>query len=549
MAITSSHDPIKHVVLLILENHSFDQLLGCFTAIYPQLDGVDPAEPPRSNVDDKGKIFLQIPTTERQVVVDPHHEIGHVAVQLENGNAGFLKDFSASFPDSTDLQRQFVMGYYPLDFLPALHRLARDFTVCDRWFSSVPGPTWTNRFFALTGTSNGRVNMPGDGEHKIDLPGWFQQDQPTLFDRLTQKGIDWRVYFHDIPQTSVLVRQRLSYNVARYFYKDRFFRDCLGDEADFPQFSFIEPDYMGADENDAHPPHDIMKSEKLIADVYNAIRANERLWHSTLLVIFYDEHGGFYDHVVPPPAVAPDDHHEEYSFRQLGLRVPALLISPWVERGVLHTQFDHTSLLKYLIEKWGLDSLGARTAQANSVGPALARHQLRNDTIRRIELTQDQLSSPDPDSDELASAHQTAHHRALAAIFPYLKVEVDEMVPKVAANLARLIEWVRDGMGWVARRLYGEPPHLPVSAAEPDRVKRTVVPVRERYVHFLRHQKARAIPAISRRLQKSGLSTPREEHAIRTLTLLTGRRFHREPDRETGARRWLRSRKQYPAPR
>jgi phospholipase C len=542
----ASDDPIKHVVLLILENHSFDQLLGCFTAVYPELDGVDPAKPPRTNADNRGTVFQQIETKERQVVVDPHHEIGHVAVQMENGNAGFLKDFSDSFPDSTDRQRQFVMGYYQLDFLPALHRLACDFTICDRWFSSVPGPTWTNRFFALTGTSNGRVNMPGDGEHTVDLPGWFQQDQPTLFDRLTQKGIDWRVYFHDIPQTSVLVRQRLSYNVARYFYKDRFFRDCLGDEADFPQFSFIEPDYMGADENDAHPPHDVMKSEKLIADVYNAIRANDQLWRSTLLVVFYDEHGGFYDHVVPPAALAPDEHHEEYSFEQFGLRVPALLISPWVERGVLHTQFDHTSLLKYLIEKWGLDSLGARTAQANSIGPALGRAHARQDTIVRIELTQEQLSSPDPDTGELASAHQTAHHRALAAIFGYLKVEADELIPKICASLARAIEKIRDGLAAIVSRLYDEPPGLPVSNAEPDRVKRTVVPVRERYAQFLHHQKRRAILAISRRLQKPGLSAPREEHAVRTLALLTGRRFHREPEKAANARRWLRSRNQYP---
>jgi len=88
-----------------------------------------------------------------------------------------------------------------------------------------------------------------------------------------------------------------------------------------------------------------MKAEKLVADVYNAIRANAPLWNSTLFVLFYDEHGGFYDHVQPPPALPPDEHQEEYAFNQLGVRVPALLISPWVERCVETTQFDHTSVL------------------------------------------------------------------------------------------------------------------------------------------------------------------------------------------------------------
>src|SRR5215469_7687818 len=110
MADSPRHDPIKHVVLLILENHSFDQMLGSFTAIHPALDGVDPARPPRSNADNRGKVFQQIPTEERQVMLDPRHEVNHVAVQLAGGNAGFLKDFSDSYPESTDRERQFIMG-------------------------------------------------------------------------------------------------------------------------------------------------------------------------------------------------------------------------------------------------------------------------------------------------------------------------------------------------------------------------------------------------------------------------------------------------------
>src|SRR5262249_38472758 len=139
-----------------------------------------------------------------------------------------------------DKQCQFIMGDYPLDFLPALHHLARDFLICDHWHASVPGPTWPNRFFALTGTSLGRVNMPDDGDHKLDPMGWFQQKQTTLFDRLSEQGISWKVYFHDIPQTFCLTNQRLPENAARYFPITEFYKDARGTEAEFPAFCFIE---------------------------------------------------------------------------------------------------------------------------------------------------------------------------------------------------------------------------------------------------------------------------------------------------------------------
>lgn len=157
--------PISHVVLLILENRSFDQLLGCLKAVYPQLDGIDPAKP-GTNTDTDGTVYTQAPMTARQMLKwDPHHEAAHVATQLADHNGGFVRDFSTAYPESTSDARQFIMGYYPLDFLPSMHALGRNFTICDRWFSSLPGPTWPNRFFALSGTSNGRVNMPGDGTH------------------------------------------------------------------------------------------------------------------------------------------------------------------------------------------------------------------------------------------------------------------------------------------------------------------------------------------------------------------------------------------------
>lgn len=141
-------DPIKHVVLLALENHSFDQMLDCFKEVYPDPEGVDPQHL-RSNADDKGRVYYQAETTERQMFLDPHHEVEHVATQLSGHNGGFVRDYAQSFPGATSEARQYIMGYYPRGFLPALHALASEFTICDRWHSSLPGPTWPKeRHFA-----------------------------------------------------------------------------------------------------------------------------------------------------------------------------------------------------------------------------------------------------------------------------------------------------------------------------------------------------------------------------------------------------------------
>ena len=535
-AVTS--DPIRHVVLLILENHSFDQMLGCLKGIYPSMEGVAPAEP-RENQDDAGIFYRQSPTTERQMFVDPHHELEHVAVQLENQNDGFVRDFVRAYPDSTSLARNFIMGYYPLDFLPALHALARHFTICDHWFSSLPGPTWPNRFFALTGTSHGRVNMPQDGQHLVDVKGWFEQDQDTIFDRLSEKAIDWKVYFQGIPQTVALCHQRRALNAARYFYMGQFYDDARGAEEDFPQFCLIEPDFVGSGENDDHPPHDIMKAQKLMADVYNALRSNAALWESTLLVIIYDEHGGFYDHVVPPPAVPPDDHQQEYTFDQYGLRVPAILVSPWVKREVNATLFDHTSVLKYLIDKWHLGPLGRRAAMANSIGIALQTGMsLRDDTPVRINLTTQQLVPPDARAEDKAESTRSAHHIALGFLTHYLKVVVVENLPLFYTACARLLEGTK---GLIQRWLswfYKESPAI-VVAVQPDKLARDKQPLREQFAKFLGHQKPRALPALARILRDPKVSNDQRHHALRTLAVITGRKFHREQNGLVNADQWL----------
>jgi phospholipase C len=429
-------DPIEHVVLLMLENHSFDQMLGGMQELYPGLDGVLPSERPRVNKDAHGRTYEQRPTDALQVRPDPKHEHVNAMNQLAGGNQGFITDYFGFYGEKAAGEGDQVMAYFPRGFLPALHTVAEEFTICDHWFCSLPGPTWPNRFFALSGTSNGRVLMP---EGTKQLAMLWTQTQDTIFDRLNEGNRTWRVYFYDFPASLILTHQRHPKNLQHYYKMDRFFADARDDASKFPDFVFIEPKYFGLDQNDDHPPHNIMKAQKLIADVYNAIRSNAALWESTLLVVVYDEHGGFYDHVEPPAAVAPDDHREEYTFDRLGVRVPAVLISPWLPAGVSQTHFDHTSLLKYLIEKWGLGSLGARTRAATGIQAALRfLDRPRADTIGFIRVPNSKLipTEPDWEAQDVGTHHEGLHLAADALEFS------DEGLAEAIERAARASEAV-----------------------------------------------------------------------------------------------------------
>jgi phospholipase C len=352
---SSPQDPIKHVVLLMLENRSFDHMLGCL----PNVNGVGSGH---SNADSTGKVHSQAPSRTREIDPDPIHETKNVLRQIDGGNKGFVADYEAAYPHSSVSQRQEIMAYYPLGFLSPLHELAQQFTVCDNWFASVPGPTWTNRLFAMSGTSLGRVKMP-TGIFDLNLHNY---NQDSIFDRLADAGIPWRVYFGDFPLSLLLRHQQSPKRIFHHHDIGFFYKDARKAEKDFPAFSFIEPRYLPPGVDDDHPPHDVMNGEQLIAKVYNAIRANAELWKTTLLIILYDEHGGFFDHESPLAATPPDNHTEEYSFDRLGVRVPAVLVSPWVGKGVFSTLCDHTSVLRYLADKWSLPPLGRRAAGANS---------------------------------------------------------------------------------------------------------------------------------------------------------------------------------------
>jgi phospholipase C len=180
--VPASEDPIKHVVVLMLENRSFDQMLGALQEELPELDGCAPKGGRRSNADADGSPIEQAPVAVPRMKGDPKHELPDALHQLDNRNGNFVLDFARAYPHSPKEERQQIMAYFPSGALPALHTLARAFTVCDRWFSSIPGATWPNRLYVHSGTSIGRAQMP----HGIYDLSKQKYDQATLYDRLDE---------------------------------------------------------------------------------------------------------------------------------------------------------------------------------------------------------------------------------------------------------------------------------------------------------------------------------------------------------------------------
>jgi phospholipase C len=410
---------ITHVVVLMMENHSFDRALGCMQTVDPRIEGVDPAHPRANpNWPNAAPPIPQGLTESRAIDKDPGHDLDNVLRQIANSNQGFVADFAQKYP-STAVERSEIMAYYPHGFLPALHYLADNFVVCDHWFSSLPGPTWPNRFFAHSGTSLGRVDMP----EGIFNPSLHLYDQRTLYDELDDANVDWRIYYGDFPQSLLMTHQLDKLGHYRKF--DQWAADVGA--GNLPPYVFIEPSYFSTEENDQHPPQDVMRGDLLIANVFNALLANQSVFEKTLLVVLYDEHGGFYDHVEPPATVPPDRNTQSYAFNQYGVRVPAILVSPWLAKGCASMALDHTSLLKMASRLWpGVQPLGARTVRANDPSDAVNWLQLPRHGIGPAPLTDVQAIIPQP--------QLTGQKQALFQYSQYLESKISD--PAVKANLA-----------------------------------------------------------------------------------------------------------------
>jgi phospholipase C len=282
---------INHIVVLMLENRSFDHMLGYLHlfGIRPDLDGLTGNEVNEYPAGTPHHPQLLVETTTSP---DPHHDWDNVKNQLDNNNGGFIADFATNKPKPDQPER--VMNYYDAKHVPVFDHLAKQFCVCDRWFSSIPGPTQPNRMYALAGESAGRKdNLPNA---QLLTGGWNVKP----FYQFLPKTVSWRHYSHDIASLRFIKGYQGLVNeidkVNKFF--DRAKNGTL------TNISWIDPDFgtliYPGPSNDDHPHHDISNGQNLVRRVYNALlNGPKSQWERTLLVVTYDEHGGFYDHVSP----------------------------------------------------------------------------------------------------------------------------------------------------------------------------------------------------------------------------------------------------------
>jgi phospholipase C len=378
--------PFDHLVVVMMENHSFDNLLGAL----PHIDGLTfdaTGAATNSNPGAPGTpadvTAFPLPNTAQATHVSQSWKATHE--QINDGLMnGFVQSSGATEP----------MGYYTREVLPFAYALAETFTVANRWFCSVPGPTYPNRRFLLAGTAwGGTVTGPGT---MLDPP----PPRGTIFDVMSAHNINWCDYFTDVPMTA-LIPSIILKHANHHARIGKFFHDCQA--GTLPAVSFIDPGLgvlsslgkalsslpssvrealtlLGADFSDAAPgqteedPQDMYWGEAWAQSVVDAILKSPS-WNRTLVIYTYDEHGGYYDHVPPPAAIAPDDiaptlapGDPKGGYDRYGPRVPAIVLSPYSRPGgVTDVVHDHTSVLATIENKWNLPALTARDANARDV--------------------------------------------------------------------------------------------------------------------------------------------------------------------------------------
>jgi phospholipase C len=452
---------INHVVVLMLENRSFDNLLGWlydpanaapFNMVPPDFEGLNrgkfsnkmpdgtvvPAgktNDPRSPQPNPGEPFqdvysqvYDVPLVDpKDVPADPPH-----APNMQ----GFIRNY-ADQKDKPDDPAKIMLSLTP-ETIPVLSSLAHHYAVFDHWFSSIPTQTFCNRSFVHAGTSSGYVNNGGGGLV-------FTNTTPTIFDLLETKNKSWTIFCGAwlLESFTLLIQKPLwKYGLTKHFAHLKDFLSAAGQKDGLPSYSFIEPIYFdsvvwGA-HNDMHPecnlyeffgPSNLHKGEALLWNIYDAIR-NGPNWEDTLLLIVFDEHGGCYDHVPPPSskdcavAVAPDDKiiapdqpgGAGFKFDRLGPRVPAIAISAYTAPQTrIHNVYEHTSILSTVVNCFDLSKqqLGRRQAVAADVGAALNLQQPRTD--RPIIPKPATSLLEDLSAEAHSIAHRLAHSRLLGA--------------------------------------------------------------------------------------------------------------------------------------
>jgi phospholipase C len=389
----------EHFIVLMLENRSFDHIfgyLGIGDGLYalPHGGGVNHLKPgsKRGHAyhSQRGGDYVAIGK------YGPSHSLVQTNVQLFGtqtpSDAAQAADppmdgFVASYANAlqSDLRRkpipselQQIMNAFDPVQLPVLSTLAKSFVLCDRWFSDMPGPTLPNRSFVHAATSQGYTDNRG---WKVNL------DCATIYDRINAAaGVTWRVYYSDHDEIAELYPNVKIDPTCHAQFDVSYAPDVAGDK--LATYSFIVPTFVGTPQqptNSMHAPGDVRPAEKLVADVYSALQAAPDVWKKTLLIVVFDETGGYYDHVPPPQTVNPDGIPGKtdesflvpFNFQRLGLRVPAILISPWFQPAVDSTVYSHSTIPGSLIEALGLgDYLTLRDKQANK----LTKYIVQDDT-------------------------------------------------------------------------------------------------------------------------------------------------------------------------
>jgi phospholipase C len=344
---------IEHIVVLMMENHSYDNyfgLLGRGDGLTVGSDGAPVNESP----DGAGRAVrsFHMPTTCQSL---------HLSLQSWNAshiefnggrNDGFVRSGGGTA----------AMGYLTPNDLPFYAGLARTFPLADRWFASCLGPTHPNRRFLIAGTAAGLVHNRGAISVETPPAGG------TVFNLLDRYGLTWRDY-HVTDSTAGLYMSAVAGHRANLVPVEQFFSDA--EHGTLPNFCIVDPDFQHSSEES---PMDVTVGEAFAASVINAVLKSPA-WAKTVLIWCYDEHGGYYDHVPPPPSIPPDSIPAQLvpgdapgGFDRYGFRVPAVVVSPFARPNyVSHAVHDHTSILKLVETKWNLPALTYRDANASNL--------------------------------------------------------------------------------------------------------------------------------------------------------------------------------------
>jgi len=350
---------IEHIVVVMQENHSFDNYLGVLgRGDGFRLDGGH--RPTNTNPAPDGTSIRAFPMADACQTNGPSQSWNDSHISFADGhNDGFVQ---ASGP--------VAMGYFTAEDIPFYYSLAKAFPLCDRWFCSVLAQTYPNRRFLLAGTAYGAVST--------DVKLLLAPSPPngTIYDLLNAHGVTWRDYYSDLPQPG-LFKSVYEANMDKMVHVSQFMADAAA--GTLPSVSWVDPaSDTGSEEN----PQDIQTGEAFVSQIVQAVLHGPG-WDKTLLVWTYDEHGGYYDHVPPPPAVKPDDIPPDIQvppdqpgvYDRYGFRVPAVIVSPYARRDyVSHVVHDHTSILKLIETKWNLPALTFRDANADDLLDSLDLH-------------------------------------------------------------------------------------------------------------------------------------------------------------------------------